>query len=132
MIDPALDGWKARTLPGFAGLVGPLWTRKEDDGWAYGLLAEDRHANPAGLVHGGTVCTLVDHALSVVAWEAYARRPCVTVALDVQFLAAARPGDFLIVRGRLTRQATSLAFLYGTLTARDETIATASMIAKVL
>ena len=37
MIDPALDGWKPRTLPGFAGLVGPLWTRKEDDGWAYGL-----------------------------------------------------------------------------------------------
>ena len=55
-----------------------------------------------------------------------------TVALDVQFLAAARPGDFLVVRGRITRQTTSLAFLQGTLTVRDETIATASMIAKVL
>lgn len=132
MTDPALDGWKPRTLPGFAGLVGPLWTRKEEDGWAYGLLAEDRHANPAGILHGGMLCTLLDHGLSVVAWEAYGRRPCVTVALDVQFLSAARPGDFLAVRGRLTRQTTSLAFLQGTLTVRDETIATASMIAKVL
>ena len=37
MTDPALDGWKARTLPGFIGVVGPLWTRREGDRWAYGF-----------------------------------------------------------------------------------------------
>lgn len=132
MIDPALDGWKPRTLPGFAGLVGPLWTRKENDAWAYGLVAEVRHANPAALVHGGVICTLLDHALSVIAWEANARKPCVTVALDVQFLAPARPGDFMVVRGRITRQSATLVFLQGTLAVGDSTIATASAILKVL
>jgi len=73
--DPSRDGWTPRALPGFAGLVGPLWTRREGDGWAYAILVEDRHANPAGLAHGGLVSTLADHALSVIAWEANARRP---------------------------------------------------------
>jgi uncharacterized protein (TIGR00369 family) len=131
-IDPAHDGWKPRTLPGFGGLVGPLWTRKEGEAWAYGLLAEERHTNPAALVHGGLICTLLDHALSAIAWEANARKPCITIALDVQFLAAARSGDFMVARGRITRQTASLAFLQGTLTVGESSVATASVIAKVV
>ena len=130
-IDPSQDGWTPRTLPGFAGLVGPLWTRREGDGWAYAILVEDRHANPAGLAHGGLVSTLADHALSVVAWEANARRPCITVALDVRFLAPARPGDLLVARGRVVRQTGSLAFLEGRVTVGDIEIATTTAIMSV-
>jgi len=130
-VDPASDGWTPRTLPGFAGLVGPLWTRREADGWAYAILVEDRHANPAGLAHGGLVSTLADHALSVVAWEANARRPCITVALDVRFLVPARPGDLLVARGRVVRQTGSLAFLDGRVSVGDVDIATATAIMSV-
>ena len=129
--DPSRDGWTPRTLPGFAGLVGPLWTRREGDGWAYAILVEDRHANPAGLAHGGLVSTLADHALSVVAWEANGRRPCITVALDVRFLAPARPGDLLVARGRVVRQTGSLAFLDGRVSVGDVDIATATAIMSV-
>jgi uncharacterized protein (TIGR00369 family) len=132
MADPKLNGWKARELPGFFGLVGPLWTKKEGDSWAYGFLAEDRHTNPAGIVHGGMLTTLLDHTLSVIAWEANARRPCITIALDVHFLAAARPGDLVVARGRLVRQTASLAFTHGSLAVRDDEIATASAIMKIL
>ena len=52
MTDPALEGWKSHTQPGFFGLVGPLWTRKHGDSWAYGFLAEERHTNRAGIVQG--------------------------------------------------------------------------------
>jgi len=129
--DPSRDGWTPRTLPGFAGLVGPLWTRREEKGWAYGVLIEERHANPAGLAHGGLIATLADHALSVIAWEANGRRPCITVALDVRFLAAARPGDLIVARGRVVRQTGSLAFLDGRVTVADVEIATASAIMSV-
>jgi uncharacterized protein (TIGR00369 family) len=131
MDDPALSGWKARELPGFFGLVGPLWTKKEGDAWAYGVLAEAKHCNPAGIVHGGMLTTLLDHALSVLAWEANARAPCITVALDVQFLAAARPGEFVAARGNITRQTSSLVFTQGGLTVNDRAIATASAIFKI-
>jgi uncharacterized protein (TIGR00369 family) len=131
MADPALDGWKARTLPGFFGLVGPMWTRKEGETWAYAVLAEEKHTNPAGIVHGGMLTTLIDHALSIVAWEANDRRPCVTVALDLQFLAPARPGDLVVARGRIVRQTSSLVFMQGSLTVQGEEIVTASAILKI-
>jgi uncharacterized protein (TIGR00369 family) len=129
--DPALEGWKPRTLPGFFDLVGPLWTKKEGDSWAYGIVAEDKHINPAGIVHGGMLATLLDHALSAIAWEANDRKPCITIALDVHFLAPARPGQFVAARGRIVRQASSLVFMQGNLTVDGDEIATASAILKI-
>jgi uncharacterized protein (TIGR00369 family) len=129
--DPALEGWKPRTLPGFFDLVGPLWTKKEGDSWAYGIVAEDKHVNPAGIVHGGMLATLLDHALSAIAWEANDRKPCITIALDVHFLAPARPGQFVAARGRIVRQASSLVFMQGNLTVDGDEIATACAILKI-
>ena len=131
MDDQARSGWKARELPGFFGQIGPLWTRKEPEAWAYGVLAEDRHTNPAGIVHGGLLATLLDHALSAIAWEANARKACITVALDAHFLAPARPGEFIEARGRIVRQSSSLVFMQGSLTVQDRIVATASAILKI-
>jgi len=128
--DPALDGWKPRALDGFFGLVGPLWTRKEGEAWAYAFLAEARHINPAGIVHGGMLTTLIDHALSAIAWEANERRPCVTVQLDVQFLSAVRPGQLVEARGRIVRQTSSLVFMQGALSVAGEEVVTASAVLK--
>ncbi|MDT4875769.1 hypothetical protein FQZ97_1111630 [compost metagenome] len=125
------NGWRQRTLPGFAGLVGPLWTKKEATSWAYGLLATDAHTNPAGLVHGGLIGTLLDHALSAIAWEAMERRPCVTVNLSTQFLAAGRSGQFLEARGRIVRSTSSLVFMQGEIRIGENEIATASAILKI-
>ena len=129
--DPALDGWKPRPLGGFFGLVGLLWTRKEGDAWAYAVLAEAKHTNPAGIVHGGMLTTLVDHALSAIAWEANERRPCVTVQLDVQFLSAVRPGQLVEARGRIVRQTSSLVFMQGGLSVAGTEVVTASAVLKI-
>ncbi len=75
--------------------------------------------------------TLLDHTLSVIAWEANERKPCITVALDVHFLAAARAGDLVVARGRIVRQTASLVFTQGTLRVGPQDIATASAILKI-
>lgn len=128
----APDGWRQRALPGFIGLVGPLWTRKEDSGWAYGLLATAEHTNPAGMVHGGLLATLIDHALSAIAWEALGRRACVTVQLDTQFLTAAQAGQFLEARGRVVRATSTLVFLQGQIVVGGTEVVAASAILKVV
>lgn len=125
-------GWRQRSLPGFAGLVGPLLTRKEEGGWAYGLVATQQHTNPAGFVHGGLLTTLIDHALSAIAWEALERRPCVTVQLDTHFLSAAREGQFLEARGRVVRATSSLVFMQGCIAIAGSEIVIASAVLKVL
>ena len=130
--DPAAHGWKARQLDGFFGLAGSLWTKKEEGGWAYGFLAESRHTNPAGIVHGGMLVTLLDHALSIIAWEANERRPCVTVQLDTHFIAAVRPGQFVEARGRVVKGTKNLVFVQGQLTVGSDEVAVATGVLKVI
>lgn len=143
----AAEGWHCKTLPGFAGLIGPLWVRREggqDEGvrsegmrseaqaWAYGLLATADHLNPAGVVHGGLLTALLDHGLSAIAWQALDRRACVTVQLDTHFLAPARAGQFLEVRGQLLRATSSLVFMRGELSVAGNVVATGAAVLKVL
>ena len=129
-MDPLSQGWKPHELPGFMGLAGPLWTRREDDGWAYGLQVQRQHLNPAGVLHGGALLTLVDHALSTVAWQSLQRQPCLTLQLDSQFLASVAEGGFVVVRARVTQRTRSLLFLQGLATVEDTPVLQAQAIMK--
>ena len=130
--DPEAEGWAPRPPVGFTGLTGPLWSRPEGDGWAYGVLAEPRHANGHGIVHGGMLVTLLDNTLGLTVWHATGLRPSVTMQLNTHFLAAARPGEFLEARGEILRLANSVAFVRGTLSVGDRLVAAADGVWKVL
>ena len=130
--DPSASGWKPRTLDGFIGTVGPLWTRKEPEGWAYGFVPTARHTNPAGIVHGGLLMTLIDHALSAIAWEEASRRACVTIQIDVRFLNAVRPPAFIEARGVVVRRTATLSFAEGRLSVSGTVVVTASAILKIV
>ena len=132
VIDPSTSGWKPRALDGFIGSVGPLWTRKEAEAWAYGFVATSQHTNPAGIVHGGLLMTLIDHALSAIAWEDADRRPCVTIQIDVRFLDAVRPSVLIEARGRVVRRTATLSFTEGQITVGTNVVATASALLKIL
>lgn len=125
-------GWRQRTLRGFADRLGPLWTRQEDGGRAYGVLCMPEHLNPAGFVHGGALCALFDHMVSTLAWEAVGRRPCVTVQLNTQFLAPAREGDFLEARGRVVKTTATLVFMEGTIIADVRDLLAGSGVLKIM
>ena len=135
-LDPAAAGWKQRSGQGpFTVTVGPIWVKREKDGAdgsAYALLAEERHTNSRGVVHGGMLMTLADHVLGWMVWDAVDRVACATVSLNNQFIAAVKPGDFLEMRGRIVRQTRSLIFIHGTATVGDRTVLTAEGIWKVL
>jgi uncharacterized protein (TIGR00369 family) len=125
-------GWKARALAGFMGTAGPLWTRREGDGWAYGLLAEAKHLNPHGVVHGGSLLTLLDHAISTVAWEASGRTACVTIQLDTHFLAAVREGQFAEARATLSHRTGSLVFMRGDVVVEGQPVLSGQAILKAV
>lgn len=88
--------------------------------WQEGLVRlslklDDRHTNPQGIMHGGVITTLMDEAVGAViasarGADAMATAPHSTVEMNVSFLAAARPGDDLIVEGRVLKLGRSVAF----------------------
>ena len=121
--DPAADGWRA--LPGAAmpGGLGVPWAKKDDKGWMYGLLTGPEHANPNGGVHGGVLMTFADHGMSLLAWEAAGRTLCATIQLNTHFLDGIKPGEFMEMRGEVTRRTRSLVFVRAMIAVRgaDET-----------
>ncbi|MGA0572670.1 PaaI family thioesterase [Variovorax sp. VNK109] len=126
------DGWKPRDLPGFISKAGPLWARREGDNWVYGFLVDASHMNSAGVLHGGAVMTLMDQAISTVAWEASGRQPCVTLQLDTHFLAGVREGQFAEARATVSHRTRGLIFMNGQITVDEKPVATALAIMKVL
>jgi len=124
-------GWKRRHGGPFIETIGPLWVRSESSGWVYGLLGQERHLNPANVVHGGCLQALIDHALSTLAWEAVGRIPCLTVETTSQFLATAKANDFIVARGSEIGRSRSLIFMRGTLEANDRLLMSVQAIFKI-
>ena len=76
-IQPPPAPWRRRELQGIPDSLEALWTRRGDEGWHYGLQLREGHANAQGFVHGGVLMTFMDHALSLLAWEASGRAACI-------------------------------------------------------
>lgn len=82
----------------FIDLIGPVYCRKEDNGWRLGLRAEDRHCNQRGMVHGGVFSSLADIALGYnAAFQTDPPTLLVTVNLSVDYIGSAQLGDWLEV-----------------------------------
>jgi uncharacterized protein (TIGR00369 family) len=128
------EGWKPYTLPGHMGQLGPLWIRKgtDEQPWRFGLQAQAQHLNPQGMVHGGVTLSLLDQAVSTVAWEMSGRTPCVTVQLDTQFIAAVKAGDFAVVSVYPAQRTSSLVFARAELHVGTGLAASAQAILKLL
>jgi acyl-coenzyme A thioesterase 13 len=78
------------------------------------LVLREHHTNPNGVMHGGVITTLMDSALGaslgVLRGEEARRNPHATVDMNAGFLAAARPGDRIVVEGRVIHMGRSIAF----------------------
>jgi Thioesterase superfamily len=116
--DPAADGWRAMPSASLPSGLGVPWARRVDCVWHYGLLTDDDHGNPNGVVHGGVLMAFADHGLSMLAWEAAERTPCTTIQLNTHFLDAIHPGEFIELRGEVTRRTRGLVFVRGVISAR--------------
>ncbi len=129
--DPQAEGWTPMVDRGFVDLVGPLWLRHEPEGTACGFLAEARHLNRGGIVHGGMLMTFADQAIGFASIEAAPEGRRVTIQLDTQFVAAVREGDFVVARCRVVRRTRSVMFMTTTLTVGDTVVVTANGIWKL-
>ena len=130
--DPAAEGWREMRGSALPGNLGLPWARQVEGRWLYGLLTDDRYANPQGVVHGGVLMTLADHALSLFAWEAAERAPCTTIQLNGHFLDAVQPGEFVWVEGEVTRRSRALVFTRGLLRASGRDVAAVDGIWRIL
>jgi len=112
--------------------IGFPWAKQSDGHWIYGLLTTAEHANPQGALHGGILMTFADHGLSMLAWEAAQRTPCTTIQLNTHFLSAVAPGEFVELRGEVTRATKGLVFVRGIMAVGDRDVAAVDGIWRIL
>ena len=105
-------GFKAlfRTSP-VLELIGPLYARGKGVELALGLRVEAKHCNARGTVHGGILATLADVALGyALAFSTDPPTGAVTVNLALDYLGAAKKGDWIEARMDFQQMGKRLAF----------------------
>lgn len=130
--DPASDGWKTIEGRGFPETVGTFWGKQVDGAWRYGFLAEERHANIGGVVHGGMLMTFVDDLLGRSIWYAVEKKPISTIQLNSRFVSPARPGDFVECKPEIQRVTRSVVFVRGELFVGERLVLSADGVWKIL
>lgn len=114
--------WARKEMKGIPASLGALWAQRDENGWRYGVQLDSSHANAQGLIHGGVLMTFLDHALSLLVWEAADRAMCSTVQLDSHFLSAVRPPAFIELDGEILKKGRSLIFARGVLRVGDKPV----------
>ena len=98
----------------FSAFIGTEMEELREGYARVGLTLEQRHTNPNGVMHGGVITTMMDSALGAalgaLRGEAARRDPHATVEMNASFLSGARPGDRIVVEGRVIRMGKTIAF----------------------
>ena len=122
---PAAFEPSRRTSP-FLDLIGPVYTRTTERGILLGLRARTEHLNTRGFVHGAVLAALLDVVCGRNCAALTEHPSLVTVSLTVDYVAAARDGDWLEASAAVTRVGRRLAFADGRVDAEGKPAAKAS------
>lgn len=117
-----------RTSP-FFDLVGPLLSRRGEDGIQFALGIDERHVNARGSAHGGVLAALADVALGYTA--ALASDPparLITASLTIDFAGAVSEGELVVATVDVQRVGSRMAFANCYLACDERRVARASAV----
>jgi len=127
------EGFRPVIAPGrYPEKIGPLYFKREGEDYSFGFLADETHANYHGVIHGGMLMSFLDEALGQIVWRLVGKKRCATISLNCDFIAAARPGDWIEIKADLSKRGLSVVFIRGELLVGGNRILTADGIWKVM
>jgi uncharacterized protein (TIGR00369 family) len=124
-------GWRIWSSDPFEIYAGPFYTRVLDDGRKVcAFIAEPKHMNGHGAMHGGCLMTFADYAVFSIASDHLGDGSAVTAQMSCEFVDAAFEGERVECVGGVTRAGGSLVFSRGTITSDGRPVLTWSAILK--
>ena len=111
---------------------GVLFRTVSETEYEFKTIINKNHLNAAGITHGGYLSALIDAGAGTAAYRASGNIPCVTISLDLQFIAASRVDDEVTGFTKILKKTNTLIFLFCELRCNDKIITSASGIWKVL
>ena len=117
----------------FIDLLGPLYVRMEGRQPILGMRIAEYHCNNKGTAHGGLMATLADLSLGKTAgWSVEPRIPLLTASLTIDYLSAARLGDWVEAVTDFHRVGKDLAFGNCFISSGDKHLVRANGVYKVI
>ena len=111
---------------------GGLYFRKiSENFYEFKTTINDLHLNKRGITHGGFVCTLIDAGAGTAVYRSTNHQSCVTVSLDVKFIAPTLKGDEIIGNVEILKKTKSMVFVDCKLKKKSQIVAQASGVWKV-
>ena len=121
------------TKPGFMKHNGGILFRNiSDTEYEFKTTINENHLNAIGITHGGFICSLIDAGAGTAAHRCAGQAPCVTISLDLKFIATTKIGDEIVGFTKILKKTKSMVFLICHLKSKDKIIASASGIWKIL
>ena len=121
------------TKPGFMKHNGGIMFKNiSETEYEFKTTINENHLNAAGITHGGFICSLVDAGAGTAAHRCAGQAPCVTISLDLKFIATTKIGDEIVGFTKILKKTKSMVFLICHLKSKDKIIASASGIWKIL
>ena len=111
---------------------GVLFKTISETEYEFKTTINENHLNTAGITHGGFIAALTDAGSGTAAHRAADNAPCVTISLDLKFIAPVKLGQELIGITKIQKKTKSMVFLTCELMAENKIVATASGIWKIL
>lgn len=110
----------------------PLWSRRTEQAVIIGLYAGPAHVNSRGFVHGGLIAALADNAMGLSCAQQLADvGGLLTVNLTLDYLGAARQGQWLSFETEYVKTGGTLCFAQAFVRADGEPCARANAVFRV-
>ena len=111
---------------------GILFKNISETEYEFKATINENHLNAAGITHGGFISALIDAGAGTAAHRTAGNTPCVTVSLDLKFIATTKIGQEIIGFTKILKKTKSMVFLICHLKTDGKIIASASGIWKIL
>jgi uncharacterized protein (TIGR00369 family) len=111
----------------------PLYSKRTDKAVIMGLRLAKPHTNGRGLIHGGLIASLADNAMGYsCAQQMGNASSLVTISLAVDFVGAAKVGQWLAVESDVIKTGSTICFAQSFIKADDAVIARANATFRVV
>src|SRR5210317_728989 len=121
------------TTKGFMKHNGGLSLKRvNSSNYEFNVEVKDYHLNSGKFAHGGFLATIADTGMGTAAHQIAENKRCVTINLDIKYIAPAQNGESLLGKVKILKKTKSLIFMNCEITNKKELIASASGIWKII
>ena len=121
------------TKSGYSAHVGGLSGKKiNDTSYEYHTEVKEIHLNTAKMAHGGFLTFIADTAMGNAAHQTAGGKRCVTISLEIKFIAPGKLKDKLIAKVKVQKKTKTLVFLSCEISNLEGIVAITSGVWKIL